>query len=170
VPLLREKPPGHRALRRHRISIPGQVYLVTFVTHRRVRWFDDVLAARCACHSLTDARNWEESRLLAWVLMPDHWHGLVELGERQSLARLVNRVKSHSVRIVRRDGGVAERIWGDGFHDHALRSDEALVDAARYLVLNPFRAGLVRRIGDYPYWDAIWVERNAAGGPQGPNR
>ncbi|RUQ45382.1 transposase, partial [Corynebacterium pseudodiphtheriticum] len=24
-------------------------------------------------------------------------------------------------------------------------------------VANPLRAGLVKRIGDYPLWDAIWI-------------
>jgi hypothetical protein len=29
--------------------------------------------------------------------------------------------------------------------------------AARYLVANPLRPGLVERIGDYPYWNAVWL-------------
>ncbi|MEQ7866160.1 transposase, partial [Xanthomonas sp. WHRI 8393] len=29
--------------------------------------------------------------------------------------------------------------------------------AARYLIANPLRAGLVERVGDYPFWDAIWL-------------
>jgi len=36
------------------------------------------------------------------------------------------------------------------------RSDE-LKAAARYLLNNPVRAGLVQRIGEYPFWDAIWL-------------
>jgi len=28
---------------------------------------------------------------------------------------------------------------------------------ARYIVMNPKRAGLVERVGDYPHWDAIWL-------------
>jgi REP element-mobilizing transposase RayT len=133
------------------------VYLVTFATFGRVRWFDDVHAARCACRSLTDPRGWRGSSLLAWVLMPDHWHGVVSVGEGDALQRLVNRLKSHSARAVRAQCCVSERIWADGFHDHALRSEEDLVDVARYVVLNPFRAGLVKRIGDSPYWNSVWL-------------
>jgi REP element-mobilizing transposase RayT len=139
------------------VSLPGQTYLVTIVTFGRIRWFGEWEAARCACRSLTDARGWRDSRLLAWVLMPDHWHGLVTLGEGESLERLINRLKSHSARVVRRECGIRERIWSDGFHDRALRSEDDMLRVARYLVLNPFRAGLVGRIGDYPYWDAIWL-------------
>jgi REP element-mobilizing transposase RayT len=133
------------------------VYLVTFVTFRRIRWFDDVEAARCACRSLTDPRGWRGSSLLAWVLMPDHWHGVVTVGEGDSLWRLVNRLKSHSARAVRAECGASERIWADCFHDHALRFEDDLVEVARYVVMNPFRAGLVRRLGDYPYWNSIWL-------------
>jgi len=28
---------------------------------------------------------------------------------------------------------------------------------ARYIVANPIRAGLVDNIGQYPYWDAVWL-------------
>jgi hypothetical protein len=32
-----------------------------------------------------------------------------------------------------------------------------LQSVARYIVANPVRAGLVRRVQDYPLWDALWV-------------
>jgi hypothetical protein len=32
-----------------------------------------------------------------------------------------------------------------------------VLNAARYIVANPLRAGLTRRLGDYPLWDAIWL-------------
>jgi REP element-mobilizing transposase RayT len=48
-------------------------------------------------------------------------------------------------------------IWQDGYHDHALRSEENLQDAARYIVMNPVRAGLVESIREYPLWDAKWL-------------
>jgi hypothetical protein len=38
-----------------------------------------------------------------------------------------------------------------------LRQDEDVARVARYVVANPLRAGLVKRIGDYPLWDAAWL-------------
>ncbi|BAU72594.1 Transposase [Metapseudomonas furukawaii] len=49
------------------------------------------------------------------------------------------------------------RLWQKGFHDHALRSDEDVKTVARYVVANPLRAGLVERLADYPFWNAIWL-------------
>lgn len=109
-----------------------------------------------AARAITDARLWEGSQLLAWVLMPDQWHGLIALGDDDRLPAVVQRLKTNSAREVR---GVQPGIgvWGKAYHDHALREDKALIDVARYVVRNPVRAGLVSRVGDYPFWDAVWV-------------
>ena len=88
---------------------------------------------------------------LAFVLMPDHLHWLVQLGVHAEIEKVVGRVKSLIAR--RLDGG----IWQTGFYDHALRKDEDIAAVARYIVANPVRAGLVGRLGDYPHWDAIWM-------------
>jgi len=48
-------------------------------------------------------------------------------------------------------------IWQDGYHDHALRAEESLEDVARYIVMNPVRAGLVKSVREYPLWDAKWL-------------
>ena len=48
-------------------------------------------------------------------------------------------------------------MWAPAFHDHALRKVEDLLQAARYIVMNPARAGLSRRIDDYPCWNCVWL-------------
>jgi putative transposase len=84
--------PGTAALRRFRISRDGQVYFLTFVTRgRRDLFSHPPLAATCVA-ALTDERSWQRSRLLAWVLMPDHWHGLVELGGCENIPALVRQL------------------------------------------------------------------------------
>ncbi|MNN75503.1 hypothetical protein D3C81_1918110 [compost metagenome] len=53
--------------------------------------------------------------------------------------------------------GRTGKVWQSGYHDHALRRDEDLKAAARYLVANPLRAGLVKSVRDYPFWNAVWL-------------
>jgi REP element-mobilizing transposase RayT len=134
------------------------VYLVTFVSWERRCHFRDGCAATACNDALLDARSWQHSRLLAWVLMPDHWHGLMQLGGGDELSGLVRQLKASSARRVRLACPRIGQVWAAGFHDRALRREDDLVDMARYLVLNPVRAGLVQRIRDYPYWDAVWRE------------
>lgn len=148
---------GHAALRRGRFSATGQTYLVTFVTAGRRMHFASASVAQDACRELANPLLWQRSRLLAWVLMPDHWHGLVEVGAFDALAACVGRLKGRTARHLRLRHGALDKVLAAGYHDRAIRRDEDLVVAARYLVMNPVRAGLVARVGDYPYWDAVWV-------------
>ena len=147
---------GSASLRKGRYSSAGQIYLVTFTTHDRQRRFEDFAQACAAARALHDAGSAKGSRLLAWVLMPDHCHVLVELGDAEPLSRWVARLKAAMFRAVRAiQPGSA--VWCRGFHDRAVRDGDELRDMARYLVLNPVRAGLVARLGMYPFWDAVWL-------------
>ncbi|WP_368562653.1 transposase [Pseudoxanthomonas sp. UTMC 1351] len=150
-------PSGHAALRRGRFSSAGQIYHVTVVTHGRTPVFKQydvaVAAARCL-HRQSDLNG---SRLLAWVLMPDHTHWLLQLGQLESLSHAVARLKSATARCANRARGQEGPLCSRSFHDHALRRDEDVQKVARYLIANPLRAGLVERIGDYPFWDAVWL-------------
>ncbi len=88
--------------------------------------------------------------------MPDHVHWLIELQD-VTLGTLMCRFKSRSSHALRKAGARAVPVWQAGYHDHALRREEDVSSAARYIIVNPVRAGLVSKVGDYPHWDAIWV-------------
>jgi len=147
-----------QALRRGRISAPGRVYLLTFNTRDRIRAFERWELARPASRAISAAESWSDSTLLCWVLMPDHWHGLLQLGTQESLARCVGRVRAATTRACSQVIGRKLDLWQHGFHDRALRREEDLRRIARYVVANPLRAGLVRQICDYPFWDAVWLD------------
>jgi REP element-mobilizing transposase RayT len=99
---------------------------------------------------------------LAFVVMPDHFHWLFSLGPHITLERLMNSVKGYSAKeinlVLQRTNPKSRRsVWQRGYHDHALRKDEEIIETARYIVANPLRAGLVDKLGDYPLWDAKWL-------------
>lgn len=150
--------PGYRALRKGRCSISGQCYLITTVCVDRAFRFADWDAASRVSSTLVQPRLWRTSRLQCWVLMPDHLHLMVELGS-EPLPRLVQRVKAVTARALNRSVGKrGQALWMPGYHDRALRRDEDLRAVARHVIANPLRAGLVASVGDYPYWDAVWME------------
>ncbi len=149
--------PGHVALRKGRVSLAYGAYLVTTATVNRVRYFEDFAAGCMASRCFEDIALLRDAKMLAWVLMPDHVHWLIQLGEADLLSGVVNRLKSASARCANRVLGRKGALWMPTFHDHALRTDEDLQFVARYVVGNPLRAGLVENIGDYPFWNAVWV-------------
>ena len=137
--------------------MPHHVYLVTTVTRERQPFFRNFAAGCAVARCFEDMRILGDADMLAWVLMPNHVHWLICLGEADTLGAVVNRLKSASARSANRVLHRSGPLWARAFHDHALRAEEDLRRSARYVIANPVRAGLVERIGDYPFWDAVWV-------------
>ncbi|CAK9892463.1 MULTISPECIES: REP-associated tyrosine transposase [Pseudomonas] len=150
-----DSPASHRP-RRGRFSEPGRLYLLTSITRDRVPIFDNFHAARCIPRQFRQAQLEGAARTLAWVVMPDHVHWLIEL-QQGSLACLMRRFKSRSRCALYKLGTLQGRLWQPGYHDHGLRREENVCAVARYVVANPLRAGLVKKLGDYPHWDAVWL-------------
>jgi putative transposase len=148
---------GSAVLRIGRASLPGQHYLITFTTHERRRLFSDFAGTAACARALHGAASAGGSRLVAWVLMPDHCHCLLELGAGESLARWVGRVKAAMTRALHGFDSSRSPVWARGFHDRALRREDDLLAMARYVVHNPIRAGLATRLGDYSFWNASWL-------------
>lgn len=147
---------GH-ALRTGRFSEPGRAYLLTAVTHDRTPVFNDWRLARLLIAEMHQAHEAKTATSLAWVVMPDHLHWLIELGD-TPVQTLMQHIKSRSAIAINKASTEHKgKLWQKGFHDQALRREDNLQSVARYIVANPLRAGLVKHIGDYPLWDAIWL-------------
>ena len=136
----------------------GPVYFVTTVTEGRVAHFRDPVVAAAVCASIRDGACGPGARPLAWVLMPDHWHGLVRLDGDANLAACVATFRSRTARAAREVDERIGELWCAAFHRRVLRRDSELLGATRYLVANPVRAGLATRAGDYPYWHGAAVD------------
>jgi len=147
---------GHRALRKGRVSISGQVYLLTTTTAARIPAFGEFEIAIAACRVLHAQAGASGLDPLCWVLMPDHLHLLANLRQVR-LSSAVGHLKAriaHSANVQR---GTTAPLWQRGFHDHALRRDDDVLTIARYIVANPVRAGLAESARAYPFWDAVWL-------------
>jgi REP element-mobilizing transposase RayT len=146
-----ENRPHGKNLRKGRVSLPNHAYLVTIVTASRLPVFNSFIAARVAVRCFHDSNVARYAQTMAFVVMPDHVHWLIQMTDDGSLSEAIRLYKAR-VSIL-----LQQRIWQRGYHDHALREGEDVRDMARYIVSNPLRAGLCRNIGEYPHWDAIWL-------------
>ncbi|MEN2394858.1 REP-associated tyrosine transposase [Pseudomonas halotolerans] len=149
-------PPHSNQLRFGRYSQSGQIYLLTVNTRNREPLFGRFKTGRLVVDAFRKAQEEQFAHSLAWVVMPDHFHWLIEL-QGIGISKLMARTKSRTTvtfnRLMQREGS----LWQEGFHDRAIRKEEDLQAVARYIVANPLRAGLVKKIGDYSLWDAVWV-------------
>ncbi|MFJ2362335.1 REP-associated tyrosine transposase [Pseudomonas sp. NPDC087697] len=142
-------------LRKGRVSEAGRIYLLTAVVHQRQPVFANWRLGRLVVEQLRLVQEDDWADFLTWVVMPNHFHCLLELREK-TLAQVMCRIKSRSSLAVNQALGRKGRLWQKGYHDRAVREDEDVKTLARYVIQNPIRAGLVERVHDYPLWDACW--------------
>lgn len=135
----------------------GQVFRVSVVTRGRYACFADFHVAWTAVRAFRDPLALGDSRLLAWVLLPDRVYWLLEPGERMPLEKVVARMKSCSAVQVNKTLFRAGPLWEPGFVASALAADEEPRAAARRMLVAPIQAGLATQLVDYPLWDCVWV-------------
>jgi len=153
---------GH-ALRKGRYSESGRIYLVTTCCFERRTHFRRDQAAILVMEELRRQGQVGDCLSLAYVVMPDHAHWLVQLTGSTGLSKIVGRLKGRTSYLLGRSNPSLGRIWQSGFHDHALRTEEDLADIGNYLIHNPVRAGIVDDVDKYSYWDSIWHRRYLMG-------
>ena len=89
-------------------------------------------------------------RMDALCLMTTHYHLLLE-GDRDALSDALHRVNGHYASLANRRRGRHGHLFADRFATRLIESEEHLEAAARYVLLNPVRAGLCRRPEDWPW-------------------
>ncbi|KMM84533.1 REP element-mobilizing transposase RayT [Pseudomonas taetrolens] len=143
-------------LRIGRHSEFGRLYLLTTITQQRRPIFNNFQLGRLVVDQFRQAHEDGIVISKAWVVMPDHFHWLIEL-QNKTLGELMCRIKSRSSVNINRLTKTHERVWRKGYYDRVLRQEDDVKAAARYIIQNPIRAQLATRIGDYPLWDACWI-------------
>lgn len=144
-------------LRTGRFSQAGNYYHITF----RIDQNRDHLSFLQSCivaQVITSKKHQNHFSLTAWVIMPDHVHLLFQLNGNKTLSQVMSLLKSQSALALNKETGIKAALWQKGFYDHAIRSDESLINVARYIVANPLRAGLVKSVRQYPFWDSIYLD------------
>lgn len=150
---------GHsheHSLRIGRYSKSGHLYLLTCAVRDRQAVFANFHMGRIVVREMRRLHDCGVVRSLAWVVMPDHLHWLMELRS-GSLATLMQSLKGRSAFEINKTYGSGALAWQKGYHDRAVRGEDDLLKMARYVIANPIRAGLVERVGDYSLWDAAWL-------------
>ena len=97
-----------------------------------------------------------ECVVLAYCVMPDHLHALVEArSEPSDVEALMKRFTQATGFAYRQH--TRQSLWQPGYHERMLRDDEASDAITRYILENPLRAGLSRTIGEYPFaWSDVY--------------
>ena len=133
-------------------------YFITFNTQSRINYFHDYELAMLFCRQLAGHEKTCNCEWLTWVLMPDHFHGLLRLNSSSmELAKVIAILKGNSALALNRKLNKGGKFWQKSFYDRALRAEDDRVKVARYIVANPVRKGLVTSVKQYPFWDSVYL-------------
>jgi putative transposase len=126
-------------------------YLLTFCTENRARIFLEADVVKSAVEQFERTAHEKHFAILAYCVMPDHVHLVVEgTSEDSDLRGFESMAKQNSAYALwkchrRQD------VSQEGFHDWVIRPDQSIMDVIFYVLNNPVRAGLVDRWDKYPF-------------------
>ena len=119
-----------------------------------------LLADRANTEVVAEAfRHFNGSRYLlhGWVIMPNHVHLLLTLGEADTLARIVASWKRFTALKIRREMKSSGPLWQKDYFDRIIRDWNHFMNVARYIRRNPVKAKL--RDGEFLLEEAAWIKR-----------
>lgn len=93
-------------------------------------------------------------RQLAWVVMPNHVHCLIETCDGHPLDRVLQACKSFTAKEANRLLDRHGTFWDRDDFDRYIRDDAHRAAVVRYIERNPVKAGLVVRPEDWPFGSA----------------
>jgi len=133
-------------------------YFVTFNTQNKQPYFYDFNLACLFSQQIAVNETKHNCLWLAWVLMPDHFHGLLRLNSAGStLPNIVKGLKGSTSLIINKERKQQKQFWQPAYYDRALRIDENRKQVARYILANPLRKGLVNKLADYAFWNSVYL-------------
>lgn len=126
---------------------PGYHHVITRGNNKRVifkndedRWFFCITLDRIA-----KKHGWT---VLAYCLMKNHYHLVLSVGDGGLAAGMCELNTAHAVAFNTRHGRI-DHLFGKRYWNRRIKSDASLMNAVRYIVQNPRRAGGSRPLGAY---------------------
>ncbi len=142
----------------NRPQMPGVAFHITARTQGREFWFDEVLRPHVERHVVEGVTS-SDARLLAYVVMPNHFHIVLRQGTRP-LGWIMQPVMRRIALAVQRRFGVEGHVFERRFRSLECRDADHLRRAIIYTHLNPARAGLDPE--SYRWSSAVLYEREVS--------
>lgn len=130
-----------------RSHLPGAVFHLTARTQGREPWFTGPVRSTIIGY-LARVFGVGDSTLLAYAIMPNHLHLVVQQG-REPLGRVMQPLLRRTALLVQRFHRVEGHVFERRFSDRPCLDPEYLRNAIVYVHLNPVRAGLAAQPGSY---------------------
>lgn len=147
-----------------RLEHPGAIWHVTARGNERGDVFRDDVDREEFLSVLGRTASLYGWRLHAYVLMGNHYHLLVETPE-PTLSRGMRDLNGVTTQRFNRRHGRTGHLFEGRFKAILVERETHLLEVARYVVLNPLRAGLARAVASWP-WSSYKATAGLAEAPE----
>jgi putative transposase len=124
------------------------VFVTNVVYQRKLILTSDIGLFWQAMESIKTKHSFD---LIAWAILPDHFHFIIEPGE-SSISKILHDVKLSYSAYFRKSKGIRSgRIWQLRFWDHIIRDEIDFNRHLDYIHYNSVKHGIVAKPFDYLY-------------------
>ncbi|WP_454063736.1 REP-associated tyrosine transposase [Candidatus Nitrospira salsa] len=154
-----------------RASVGGLCYHVINRGNARAEVFHNSGDYQAFLELVQESLEERPLRIIAYCLMPNHFHLLVWPRKDGELSQWMQWVMTTHVRRYHRDHQSNGHIWQGRFKAFPIQQDEHLLKVWRYIERNPVRARLVTRAEDWR-WSSLptrgrWLHSSPVTRPSG---
>ncbi|MCX5674877.1 MAG: transposase [Planctomycetota bacterium] len=141
-----------------RASVGGIVYHVLNRANGGATIFKGAGDYQAFEQALSEARDRLDMRILAYCVMPNHWHMVLwprQDGDLSDFAGWLTTTHIRRWHAFRKSDGTGHLYQGR-FKSFPVQEDAHFLTVCRYVERNPLRAGLVTRAEDWK-WSSLWL-------------
>lgn len=136
--------------RRARVRIPGGVYHVTTHGDGDMMIFEGPAEKRRILNLVAETAAELDWAMYAWCVMGNHYHLLLKTPD-NNLSEGMHHVNTSYGEWYNKVRGRHGHVFRDRFFSILITQDSHFLEASRYVVLNPLRAGLVAAPQEWPW-------------------
>ena len=133
-----------------RIEVPGGCYHVVTRGNDKQSIYRDEATRRLHLFLLERVARRHRWRVYAYCLMDNHFHLVMRI-EDGSLSAGMRELNGVFAQLANQHLGRTDHLFGKRFWSSLLETDRHLLEACRYVVLNPCRAGIRDRPAEYAW-------------------
>ena len=136
--------------RLRRLETTGKIFFVTCNVAQGVESLSPP-ERNLLLKAISEARQRLHFLLFAYVVMPNHWHGLILPAPRQTIGAVLHAIKRTSALRVNRRRGTTGSLWQARFFEGFLRRVRDFSEAVAYIHTNPVRDGFTSELTSWPW-------------------
>lgn len=133
------------------IAAELRTFFVTSSIIDKRRLLQSNRAARLFIDVLNHSRVERKYFLHSFVVMPDHFHAVITVGQGMTIERAVQFIKGGFAFWAGRELGFKAPVWQRGFSEVRIYEEDQLRRIVEYIAQNPIRQRLAVMPHEYPY-------------------